>query len=280
MKILKVLNNNVVLALDGQGREVVLTGRGLGYQAKAGQPVDREKVVRAFVPTAGQSPFELAELIGDIPPEHIALAVDALDIARRELGIELRSGLIVPLADHLSFAIVRIRRGLAMEYPLRTDIAHLYPKELEVARKIVAMVNSRIDVELPEDEAVSVTLHLVNAAFATEGMTAAYQMTDVIGEVLQVVASSFDGIDTTGVAAARFITHLRYFFVRVKEAGLHDELGPSYSSAIFDAHPEEHQCAVRVAMLLELRLGHPVSVEETLYLTMHIARLTSQRNEK
>ena len=34
MHILRVFNNNVVLARDDTGREIVLTGRGLGFQAR------------------------------------------------------------------------------------------------------------------------------------------------------------------------------------------------------------------------------------------------------
>ena len=275
MKILKVLNNNVVLALDDQNSELVLTGRGLGFQAKAGQRVNMDKVVRTFRPTEGQTPSQLAALVGDIPPEHIVLAADALEIARKELGIELRTGLIVPLADHLSFAIQRVRRGLTMDYPLRIEVNYLYPNELRVAREIIDMVNERIDVPLPADEAVSVALHLVNAAFATADIAQTYQMTDVIGEILQVVKASFPQIDTQGVAAARFVTHLRYFFVRAQKGKMFSGSGLTYSAAIFEAHPKEYQCALRVGVLLELRLGEPISEEETVHLTMHVARLAS-----
>ena len=52
MKILRVFNNNVVLAKDG-AREVIVTGRGLGFQAKPGQRVDGAKIVRVFVPADG-----------------------------------------------------------------------------------------------------------------------------------------------------------------------------------------------------------------------------------
>lgn len=275
MKILRVLNNNVVLATDGENRELVLTGRGLGFQAKAGQAVPMEKVVRTFAPTEGQTPKELAALIGDIPPEHIALAVDALEIAREDLGLELRTGLVVPLADHLSFALKRVSRGLTMDYPLGVDVAHLYPRELNVAQKIIAMVNERGDVELPAEEAVSITLHLINAAFATADIGRTYQMTDVILDVLRVVEKSFDHVDLHGVAAARFITHLRYFFVRLEEGAANDSASLAYSKAIFEAHMDEYQCALRVAMLLELRMGAPITEEEIVYLTMHIARMAS-----
>lgn len=49
MEILRVFNNNVVLAKD-RGREVILTGRGLGFKAKPGMTVDDAKVARVFVP--------------------------------------------------------------------------------------------------------------------------------------------------------------------------------------------------------------------------------------
>jgi hypothetical protein len=37
VEILRVFNNNVVLSRDHTGQEVILTGRGLGFQAKPGQ---------------------------------------------------------------------------------------------------------------------------------------------------------------------------------------------------------------------------------------------------
>ena len=36
MEILRVFNNNLVLALDEKGRDVILTGRGLGFPGKTG----------------------------------------------------------------------------------------------------------------------------------------------------------------------------------------------------------------------------------------------------
>lgn len=77
MKILRVFNNNVVLAKDG-AREVIVTGRGLGFQAKPGQRVDDAKIVRVFVPADGRDPDHIAELLSEIPPEIIRLVTDAM----------------------------------------------------------------------------------------------------------------------------------------------------------------------------------------------------------
>lgn len=59
MDVLRVFNNNVVLAKDGNS-EVILTGRGIGFQAKPGQHVDDAKIVRRFVPADGKDPDHMA----------------------------------------------------------------------------------------------------------------------------------------------------------------------------------------------------------------------------
>ncbi|GAB2512327.1 Transcription antiterminator LicT [Corynebacterium atrinae] len=45
MKVVRVLNNNVVLATDDSGREVILTGWGVGFKTKPGAAVDVAKMV-------------------------------------------------------------------------------------------------------------------------------------------------------------------------------------------------------------------------------------------
>lgn len=276
MEILMVFNNNVVLAREDSGREVVLTGRGLGFQKKPGQSVDPARIVRTFVPTAGADPRDLGALVAQIPPEHIGLAVDALGLATAELGTPLGTGVVVALADHLSFAITRARRQLAVEYPLRAEVAHLYPHELAVAQRIVDLVNGRIDVVLPPEEAVPVTLHLVNAGFATADLSRTFQMTEVFEQVFAVIEGAYGTeVDRHGINTARFITHLRYFFIRMHQGGQLESQGDKLVDAIRGAYPEAFRCALRVQEVLELRLGQPITADEVAYLTLHVARLTT-----
>jgi CAT RNA binding domain len=67
MELVRVFNNNVVLARDDAGRDVILTGRGLGFQARPGQSVDPAQIVRIFVPADGRDPDHLAQLLAGIP---------------------------------------------------------------------------------------------------------------------------------------------------------------------------------------------------------------------
>jgi beta-glucoside operon transcriptional antiterminator len=275
LTIVKVFNNNVVLASDPAGGQVVLTGRGLGFGARPGQPADLDKVVQTFLPSVvdGDS---LGQLLADIPPEHLDLASRALDEAGVELGETPRGALVVALADHLSFAIKRQRQGITVEYPLRAEVQHLYPRELDQARRVLDHVNRHLPEPLRDAETVAVALHLVNAGFASGDLSATHQMTGVIQQAFDVVEQHFGrSFDLGGVNAARFITHLRYFFVRASDEKQLDEGRPTFGSAIREAFPEAYQCAARLRAVLELRLGTTITDDETTYLTMHVARLAA-----
>lgn len=48
LKITKVLNNNVIIALNEEAEEVILMGSGLGFQMKIDSNVRTEKVEKVF----------------------------------------------------------------------------------------------------------------------------------------------------------------------------------------------------------------------------------------
>ena len=49
----------------------------------------------------------------------------------------------------------------------------------------------------------------------------------------------------------------------------------SIGAAIREAYPDALACAERLAALLELRMGTPLSDDEVSYLTLHVARATT-----
>lgn len=274
MEVLRVFNNNVVLARGADRGEVILTGRGLGFQAKPGQQVDEAKVVRVFVPEDGRNADNFGALVAAIPPEHLALADQALEIARGGMAGPLNSTTVVALADHLSFAIKRLRQGLNIEYPLRAEVAHLYPDELRMGQQIVDFVNDRLEDQLPRDESVAVALHLVNAGFASGDLSYTYQMTGVFAQLFEVLEQAYGrAFDRETVNAARFITHLRYFFVRAHTGRQLAEGSTGLGSAIREAYPEAFGTALKLQAVLELRLGEPLTDDEVTYLTLHVARM-------
>ena len=276
MEILRVFNNNVVLARNGS-REVILTGRGLGFQAKPGQQIDPSKVLRTFVPEDGRDPDQLGAMVAAIPPEHLVLAEQALEAGRTELSIPRSSVLSIALADHLSFAIKRLQLGMPFDYPLRAEVSHLYPAELQAARRILEHINAHLEVPLADDEAVPITLHLVNAGFATGDLSYTYQMTGVFTQLFEVLEQAYERpFDRNTVNAARFITHLRYFFVRANSGKQLEESASKLREAIRGSYPDAYSTARKVQAVLELRLGEPLTEDEVTYLTLHVARMVDE----
>lgn len=217
MKILRVFNNNVVLAKDG-AREVIVTGRGLGFQAKPGQRVDDAKIVRVFVPADGRDPDHIAELLSEIPPEIIRLVTDAMTATGLAEQAESQPTLVMALADHITGAVQRAQRHVNIAYPLQAEVQSLYASEYAQASRLVNELNRHLNGVLPGSETVALALHLVNAGFANGDLSDTYKMTGVIQQMLTIIEQTYGvSLDQHSVNVGRFITHLRYLFVRIHQ---------------------------------------------------------------
>lgn len=276
MEVLRVFNNNVVLARSGHGKDVVLTGRGLGFQVKPGQAVDETKIVRVFEPVDGRDVDHLGQLVAAVPPEHVKLADVALEAAGLSDVAANSPSLLVTLSDHLSFAIKRVRDGIRLDYPLESEVGHLFPTELAQARKVLAAINAESDVQLPDGEAVAIALHLVNVGFTTGDLSYTYKLTGILQQLLDVVGETYGrNLDNSSISVARFITHLRYLFVRIQSGKQLEGEASAVGEAIRSSQPEAYRCAKLVATLLDLRLDTTVTPDETAYLALHIARVVA-----
>ncbi|MDO4900331.1 PRD domain-containing protein [Actinomyces sp.] len=273
MEILRVFNNNVILARDELGREAVLTGRGLGFQRKPGQDADTSRVVRRYV--LAQNAESVGEVMAAIPLERIALIERTFRGAARDLGTTVPASTIVAVIDHVNQAMERVRAGITMDYPLRSEAAHLHPEELRLAERMVAELNQAQEVQLPDGEAVALALHLFAAAVGAPSTREAAFQSKLIGQVMDILKAAYgrdfrpDSID-----AARFAVHLRYFLVRARTGEqLADGTGAAIAESLRIRYPGAYRVAIRVKELLEMRLGITVQQDETAYLTMHVARL-------
>lgn len=279
MRILRIYNNNVVLTSDDAGAEAVMIGRGLAFGMKKGQELDATKVEQTFVPEAEGREEQLAALLSELPSEILALATELEEVARRELGLKISHSFVIPLADHLNFAMVRARDGVRVDYPLAIEVEQLYPRELAFGRRALALVAERLGVELPEEEATPLALHLVNAQFSTEDLSRTFRMTEVFAEIFEVVSAAYGRpVDRSKMSVARFVTHLRYLFVRAEQgrAALADPALPAIRDAVRTGYPRAFACAYKVKLLLEMHLDQQLADDEHTYLTIHIARLAHE----
>lgn len=280
MKVSKVFNNNVVLAVDRADgeEEVVLIGRGLGFGLRPGDDVDDERVEKTFRPGGQQTPERIAAFLEEIPADDIELAEEIVRLGRARFGDHVGPHMLFPLADHLSFALRRAREGVAIAYPLQWEVTALYPQEVAFSKEILGVVAERRGVLLPDLEAIPFALHFVNAKFGQDDMSATMQMTEAFGAVLDTVRSGLGiEIDEGSLDATRFTTHLRYLFLRQEKR---DKAAPAVDQqALYDlvrtTQPVEFACAQDVRAMLEERFDWRLDNNEVLYLTLHVARLAA-----
>ena len=270
MQLLRVFNNNVVLARRG-AEDVIVTGRGIGFQAKPGTEVDPTKVVKVFVPDSGRDPDHLAAMIAGIPGEYVQLIIDAMHSVDMSEALRSKLTLVVAIADHIHGAV---SRGNTVSYPLEAEVRHLYAEDFSLAQKLLTTINSGLHTPLAADEAVAITLHLVNAGFAVGDLSGTYRMTGLIQQILAVIGShNGTELNSEDISVARFITHLRYLFVRMAEHQQLDSDDRQVATAISARYPDAVETAQMVANLIELRLDSALTPDEISYLTLHIARL-------
>ena len=258
MQVLRVFNNNVVLARRG-GQEVVATGRGIGFNVKPGSRIDPADVERVYVPAA-----TVSAVAHCLAAEHV----------------QATPSLVTAIADHVSFAVERALAAHSVSYPLHDEIVSLYPNEHAVALRVIERLNHHLAAPLPEAEATAIALHLVNADFAPGDLSRTYAMTDLIQQVLDVVGQDMGvGFKGASLSKARFITHLRYLLARL-ERGERVSAGTSVlNDQLLTAYPREIACARKVASVIELRCNQPLNEDEIAYLGLHIARLrATERN--
>lgn len=270
-----MLNNNVVLARDEFGREAILTGRGLGFQRKRGQDVDASLISRRYIPADNAQ--SVAEVIAGIPLERLALIERVFRKAARGLNTDVPSSTLIAVVDHINQAMARVGQGLTMDYPLRAEVAHLHPEELRLAEAMVEEINAAQEVQLPGGEAVALALHLFTAAIGAPSAQAASEQSRLIGQVMRLLEKSFgEAFDADSVNAARFAVHLRYFLVRARTAvQIEDGTSSLVAEALRVSDPDAYRVARRIRDLLEIRLNTAVTDDETAYLALHVARLTS-----
>jgi len=275
MKIAKILNNNVVMVQDEQGREQVVMGRGLAFQKRIGDSLNAAHIEKVFALQSDLLVRRLEELLHQIPHEVMTTCDRIIDLATQRLG-KLQESLYITLTDHCYFAIERQNKGVAIKNVLLWDIKRLYPKEFELGQEARAIISRRLNVELAEDEAGFIALHLVTAQLNNE-MPEVMHVTRVMQEILQLVKYQLqlEYIESS-LSYQRFVTHLKFFAQRMLTRTVVDDDDVSLHAAVKDNYPKAWKCAVKIAQHLQQSYQRELTAEEIMFLAIHIERVRKE----
>ena len=285
MVIDKIINNNIVSAFDETGLEVVIMGRGIGFQMKRGQEVPVEKVEKIFRIKSQSIAGQLKELLAKMPLEQVQISNEIISYAKKTMKLKLNQSIYVTLTDHISFAISRCKKGIHLENALLWEIKRFYPQEFELGRYAVELVKkldydfSKADKEMPEDEAGFIALHFVNAEYGTD-IRDAVRFPNQMKEILGIVADELGiEMDEGSLHYERFLTHVKFLLQRIYRKELLEEEEDEMTEMMQRKYPREYSCSRKVADYIEKTADCKLSGEEVLYLTLHIRRVAMADSE-
>lgn len=280
MKVVKVFNNNVALVLDKLGREIVVQGRGIAFNANSTGRIDATLVERKFIPQATDVPEEFAEMVASIPQDNIAVADEILSLGA-EFGLDLDKRVLVALADHISIAIKRHALGKTFDNPLEWEVRLLYVREVNLGSRGLDLIEQRTGVRLPAAEVVPLALHFVNAEIGADQMAEAMRTVQLIREILAIIKTEYGLADEalSSLGCARFATHLRYLFLSHLSGGRDGPLFAELAKSIREQEPKAYACAERITRHLTQKMGWSINDDEIVYIALHIQRMTYQPEE-
>ncbi|WP_019323207.1 BglG family transcription antiterminator LicT [Streptococcus mutans] len=280
MKIEKVFNNNVVQILGINNEEIIVMGKGLGFQKKPGDEVNQDLIEKRFIlqNTDTDMVGELSRVYVDLDSEEIDLVLEIIHQGQEKLGQTFDISLYIALADHLHYTIQRTREGLTLQNPLAWEVRKFYPEEFQLGKDTIELVKEKMTLQLADDEAASIALHFINAQKDGGLLEKNLLISKVVSDILEIVRLHFGEVrDEESISYNRFITHVQYFAQRVANSLVQGKNDAFLYEQVKENYPHAFACTEKIKSYVESAYDFAMSRDEQVYLTIHIQRLeTSQ----
>lgn len=278
MIIRRILTNNAVVALTDSQKEKIVCGKGIAYKKKVGEIIDVSLINQTFILENDESLSRFEQLLKDVPLEYIELAKEIVEMSELQFAKKFNDSMIVTLSDHLYLAIKRYDEGVVISNALLWDIKNFYEIEYEIGLKGLEKIKQKFDIELPEDEAGFIALHIVNAQLDDTNMENIYKVTKVIQEITTIVKYHFSiEFNASSAYYYRFVTHLKFFALRLLTNKKYTE---NDENELLDLVKEKYllayQCTMKIKEFLMKKYDYVLQNDEILYLTIHIHRVVDK----
>ena len=282
MKIIKILNNNSAVVVD-HNVESVAMGKGIAFGKKIGDNIDPSSVNRIYNLKTNELTERLADILANVDIAVFEFCRKQIDEMKIELDYILQDSIYINLTDHIQATLNRLKNNEHVVNTLAMEIKRFYPVEYRLAARFIKNLNEKFNVNLDQNEAGFVALHILDASLNGSNNSYSIKITTMIKDIVNIVRRYFGiALDEDSIYYYRFICHLRLFGQRLF---LNDELDnltldKELLVLMSKKYNKSYHCAVLIAKYITEQYQNDVTDSEILYLTIHIQRIYEEYLKK
>ena len=262
-------------------RSIIVTGAGIGFRKKKGEFLDKSLIDRIYCLQSDEGSKKLQEYVQTVSEEYLDIAEKVVQTAIQEEKLEVNDILYVTLADHINSVLERAKSGIMLKNIIKTDIQNFYPKEFSIGKKAIQWIEEKTGIDLKEDEAAFIAMHIIASELGDNSPSDVRKITELITVILHIIRLHFKIVfHEDSFSYQRFITHLKFFAARIfNQTDYHDSM-----QEIYDVLVTQNQAIFsgvqKIAELIQKQYGYTLSIDESLYLLIHLKRILDEEQEQ
>ncbi len=246
-RVIKALNHNGVLAINMDNyKEYILLGKGIGFGKKVNERIEAPENAHIYLLQQETERGLTKEIINNIEPQILEIANNIIMEAEKKFH-EVDENILCPLADHIAFAVKRIRDNEQISNPLTQDIKALFPEEYEVACKGKDIIKEIEGIEINEDEIGYIALH-IHSSLGNEKVSQAMQVAMLVRScITSIEESTGKTIDIESLSYNRLMNHIKYMAARMLKG---ETIKLDMNDYISERFPKSFEIAEDICMKL------------------------------
>ena len=246
---------------------------------KSGQEIKAAQVEKIFHLGSPDLQARFQELLANMPMECVQVSDEIISYAKSHLSMQLNQNVYLALTDHIDFALRRFKDGMLFENALYSEIRRFYPEEFQIGCHALDLIEERIKVRLPEDEAASIAFHLVNSEFGGMRLRDTQIMTEIIRHLIGMIRADYHFPEDL-VYEDRLITNLKFMLNRLiqnKEGWITEDA--RFNEFVRANYRNEYELARAMRDYIESVVSCKMTEEEVIYLAVQLKYADIKKKE-
>ncbi len=276
-KIVRLINNNVVMCKDREDKRCMLIGKGIGFKKQPQDVIrDLDSVEKIYYLVDESNAKAYKAIVESTKSEIIGAVEEAITLIEAYNEKPLNESIHVTLLDHINFAISRMENKINIKNPLLHEIKFLYTEEFLIAEKVIEFLNEKLQIKFPYDEVGFVTMH-IHAAITEKNIEETSMANEILSDILHFLDKNLGHtIRRDSLEYFRFLTHLRFSIDRAMN-------GKNVENLLIDTIKERFENSYTLAERLSVYIYDKYKIYfndgEIGYIALHLQNILNEREQ-